>query len=154
MDKVCFIVVKARELLSEDEGVRPDASNPSDDCSTITLTDAADRHFMQELREFIDALDATRWTPSSRSPGSGGAILPPNGARRFGIRTEPGDEYSRLSARDGAAAELYRGRAFGLRRLLRRFRRARGNRRSSGDRRPGLSASRATEIVRAGAMHE
>jgi hypothetical protein len=57
-DKVCFIVVKARELLSEDEGVRPDASNPSDDGSTITLTDAADRPVRQELRQFIDALDA------------------------------------------------------------------------------------------------
>ncbi|MDI9848250.1 DUF3775 domain-containing protein [Rhodoblastus sp. 17X3] len=56
--KVCFIVVKALELLSEDEGVRPDASYPSDDGSTITLTDTANRPVRQELRQFIDALDA------------------------------------------------------------------------------------------------
>ena len=57
-DKVCFIVARARELLSEDVGVRPDASNPSDDMTLITLTDAGDKPARQELREFINALDA------------------------------------------------------------------------------------------------
>jgi hypothetical protein len=30
-DKVCYVVVKARELESEDEGVDADASNATDD---------------------------------------------------------------------------------------------------------------------------
>lgn len=58
VDKVCFIVVKSRELFSEDEGARPDASNPSDDGARVTLTDAADRTVRLELREFINGLDA------------------------------------------------------------------------------------------------
>lgn len=57
VDKVCFVVVKSRELFSEDEGARPDASNPSDDGVRVTLTDAADRTVRLELREFINALD-------------------------------------------------------------------------------------------------
>lgn len=58
VDKVCFIVVKSRELFSEDEGARPDASNPSDDGARVTLTNAADRTVRLELREFINGLDA------------------------------------------------------------------------------------------------
>ena len=57
IDKVCFIVVKSRELLSEEEGARPDASNPTDDGARITLTSAAARTVRQELREFIEGLD-------------------------------------------------------------------------------------------------
>ena len=57
IDKVCFVVAKARELLSEDEGVAPDASNPSDDRAAIILTAAAAAPIRQELREFIGALD-------------------------------------------------------------------------------------------------
>ena len=57
VDKVCFVVVKSRELLSEDEGVGPDASNPTDDRASITLTSAAARPIRQELREFIEGLD-------------------------------------------------------------------------------------------------
>lgn len=57
-DKVCFIITKARELLAGDEGVDPDASNPTDDGSQIALTDAGDATARQELTEFIGALDA------------------------------------------------------------------------------------------------
>ncbi len=57
VDKVCFIVVKSRELLAEDEGLAPDASNPSDDHAAVTLTTAAARPIRQELRDFIEALD-------------------------------------------------------------------------------------------------
>ncbi len=57
-DKVCFIVAKSRELLAEDVGVKPDASNSTDDGFAAILTDAGDRPARLELVEFIDALDA------------------------------------------------------------------------------------------------
>ena len=57
VDKVCFVVAKARELLAGDSGVAPDASNPSDDGEAIALTDAADRPNRAELRGFIRTLD-------------------------------------------------------------------------------------------------
>jgi hypothetical protein len=56
-DKVCFIIAKARELDAEDEGLEPDASNPTDDESRIILTDEAYGPIHQELTAFIDALD-------------------------------------------------------------------------------------------------
>ena len=36
--KVCFVIEKSRELLSEDVGVAPDASNPTDDGERVMLT--------------------------------------------------------------------------------------------------------------------
>jgi len=55
--KVCFVAAKARELLSEDVGLKPDASNASDDGEQSILTDAADFPIRSELVEFIDDLD-------------------------------------------------------------------------------------------------
>jgi hypothetical protein len=55
--KVCFIAAKARELLSEDEGSKPDASNATDDGERSILTDAAYGPVHAELKEFIDDLD-------------------------------------------------------------------------------------------------
>jgi hypothetical protein len=55
--KVCFVVEKSRELLSEDEGVAPDASNPTDDDVRRVLTDAAYAPIHQELVQFIEGLD-------------------------------------------------------------------------------------------------
>ncbi len=55
--KVCFIVSKARELLSEDEGARPDASNPSDDQERSILTDAAYAPIRAEFMQYVDDLD-------------------------------------------------------------------------------------------------
>jgi hypothetical protein len=54
--KVCFIIEKARELLSEDVGAEPDASNPTDDGERAVLTDA-NASFRRELVEFIGDLD-------------------------------------------------------------------------------------------------
>jgi Protein of unknown function (DUF3775) len=54
--KVCFVIEKARELSSEDVGVAPDASNPSDDDERIVLTDA-NNAIRRELVEFIRDLD-------------------------------------------------------------------------------------------------
>lgn len=54
--KVCFVIEKSRELFGEDVGLRPDASNPTDDGERIILTDAADS-IRRELVEFIRGLD-------------------------------------------------------------------------------------------------
>ncbi len=54
--KVCFVIEKARELFSEDIGMAPDASNPSDDGERIVLTDA-NNAIRRELVEFIRDLD-------------------------------------------------------------------------------------------------
>ncbi len=55
--KVCFIIEKAREYLSEDVGIGPDASNPTDDEERVMLTDAAGHAIRRELVEFIRDLD-------------------------------------------------------------------------------------------------
>jgi len=56
-DKVCFVVVKARELESEDEGVEPDASNASDDGFISVLTEEAFGTVRKELSSFVGAMD-------------------------------------------------------------------------------------------------
>lgn len=57
VDKVCFIIAKSRELDAEDEGLKPDDSNPTDDDSRDILTDEAYDTIKDELASFIDALD-------------------------------------------------------------------------------------------------
>ncbi len=54
--KVAFVIEKARELFGEDVGVRPDASNPSDDGERIVLTDA-NTSVRRELVAFLRDLD-------------------------------------------------------------------------------------------------
>jgi hypothetical protein len=56
-DKVCFVIVKARELEAEDEGIRPDSSNPSDDKFVSVLTEAGYSPNRREVAEFIEAMD-------------------------------------------------------------------------------------------------
>ncbi|ATQ68529.1 MULTISPECIES: DUF3775 domain-containing protein [Methylosinus] len=56
-DKVCFVIVKAREIEAEDEGMQPDASNPSDDKFVSVLTEAGYSPNRRELAEFIEAMD-------------------------------------------------------------------------------------------------
>ena len=56
-EKVCFVAAKARELLSEDEGTRPDASNAADDGERSILTDAGDAPVRAELEQFVADLD-------------------------------------------------------------------------------------------------
>ncbi len=57
-DKVCFVVAKSRELLSEDVGAQRDDSNPTDDRFAVVLTNSGDRPARLELVGFINALDA------------------------------------------------------------------------------------------------
>ncbi|MBY6243553.1 DUF3775 domain-containing protein [Methylosinus sp. Sm6] len=56
-DKVCFVIVKAREIEAEDEGLQPDASNPSDDKFVSVLTEEGYSPNRSELAEFIEAMD-------------------------------------------------------------------------------------------------
>ena len=55
--KVCYVIVRARELESQDEGVAADASNPTDDKFVSVLTEEAFSTVRQEVGAFIDAMD-------------------------------------------------------------------------------------------------
>ncbi|CAH1659899.1 conserved hypothetical protein [Chelatococcus asaccharovorans] len=56
-EKVCFIIIKAREFDAKDEVTEPDPdSNPSDDREIAVLEDHADDPVRQELVGFIGAL--------------------------------------------------------------------------------------------------
>ena len=58
VEKVCYIIVKAREFDAKVDTVEPDAgSNPGDDGERIVLEDYADDPTLQELRDAIDALN-------------------------------------------------------------------------------------------------
>jgi len=56
-DKVCYVIAKARELESEDEGAQADASSPSDDKFVSVLREGAHGSVRAELTGFIDAMD-------------------------------------------------------------------------------------------------
>jgi hypothetical protein len=55
--KVCFVIEKSREFLSEDVGMPPDASSSDDDSERTMSTEASDDSIRQELVEFIRELD-------------------------------------------------------------------------------------------------
>ena len=57
--KVCFVIEKSRELLSEDVGMAPNSSNPTDDGERVVLTDA-NNSIRTELVEFIRELDVDK----------------------------------------------------------------------------------------------
>jgi hypothetical protein len=56
-EKVCFVIVKARELECEDEGVEADASNAADDKFVSIMTEEAFSSVRAELKAYIDAMD-------------------------------------------------------------------------------------------------
>lgn len=56
-EKVCFVIVKARELEAEEEGAQPDSSNASDDKFVSVLTEEAFSPVRRELVDFIEAMD-------------------------------------------------------------------------------------------------
>ncbi len=56
-DKVCYLIVKARELESEDEGVEPDASNATDDRFVSALTEENYSPVHHEIASFIHSMD-------------------------------------------------------------------------------------------------
>lgn len=56
-EKVCFIIVKAKEYDAKDETTEPDpGSNPSDDKDIAVLEEHADDPVVEELTSFINAL--------------------------------------------------------------------------------------------------
>jgi hypothetical protein len=58
-EKVCFIIVKAREFDAKEEGDENDVeegSNPTDDNQMSVLEDLPDDPVVEELTSFIDAL--------------------------------------------------------------------------------------------------
>jgi hypothetical protein len=56
-EKVCFIIIKAREFDVKDEVTEPDpGSNPSDDNDVAVLEDHDDDPVVEELTSFIDEL--------------------------------------------------------------------------------------------------
>jgi hypothetical protein len=61
-EKVCFIIVKAREFDVQDETPIDDASNSSDDNFVSVFTDGANSSVRKEAAEFIDAMDVDEQT--------------------------------------------------------------------------------------------
>ena len=58
VEKVCYIIVKAREFDAKVDTAEPDpGSNPGDDDERIVLEDYEDDATLQELRDAIDALN-------------------------------------------------------------------------------------------------
>ncbi|HEY7663663.1 MAG TPA: DUF3775 domain-containing protein [Xanthobacteraceae bacterium] len=56
-EKVCFIIIKAREFDAKDAVTEPDpGSNPSDDKDVAVLEDHRDDPVVEELTAFINAL--------------------------------------------------------------------------------------------------
>ncbi len=56
-EKVCFVIVKAREFDAKDEQTEPDpGSNPGDDKDIAVLEEHEDDPVVEELTSFIDAL--------------------------------------------------------------------------------------------------
>ena len=56
-EKVCFVIVKAREFDVKDETTEPDpGSNPSDDMGVAVLEEHGDDPVVEELTSFIDSL--------------------------------------------------------------------------------------------------
>lgn len=56
-EKVCFIIIKAREFGAKDEVTEPDpGSNPSDDKDAAVLEDHADDPVVEEVTSLIDSL--------------------------------------------------------------------------------------------------
>ena len=56
-EKVCFVIVKAKEYDAKDEVTEPDpGSNPSDDKDVAVLEDHEDDPVVEELTSFINSL--------------------------------------------------------------------------------------------------
>jgi hypothetical protein len=56
-EKVCFVIIKAREFDAKDEVTEPDpGSNPSDDRNAAILEDHDDDPVVEELTSFVNSL--------------------------------------------------------------------------------------------------
>ena len=95
-EKVCFIIVKAREFDAEDSVTEPDpASNPTDDGDVSVLEDHDDDPVLQELTAFIDVLSedeqidlvALTWLGRDDYEASDWATVRDEAARSYNRRT-------------------------------------------------------------------
>ncbi len=65
-EKVCFIIIKAREFDAKEEVSEPDpGSNPSDDKDVEILEDYADDPVVEEITSFVNSLSSTSRSISS-----------------------------------------------------------------------------------------
>jgi Protein of unknown function (DUF3775) len=56
-EKICFVIVEAREFDVKDETTEPDpGSNPADDMAVAVLEEHADDPVVEEFTSFVDAL--------------------------------------------------------------------------------------------------
>lgn len=56
-DKVCFVIIKAREFDVQVEGLEADDSNATDDNFASVFASGKDDSVRKELKAFIDAMD-------------------------------------------------------------------------------------------------
>jgi hypothetical protein len=56
-DKVCFVIIKAREFDVQDEESEADGSNATDDNFASVFTSEKDDSVKKELKAFIDSMD-------------------------------------------------------------------------------------------------
>jgi hypothetical protein len=63
-EKVCFIIIKAREFDAKEEANEPDpGSNPSDDKEAAVLEDREDDPVVEELNSLINSLSEDEQIP-------------------------------------------------------------------------------------------
>jgi hypothetical protein len=122
-EKICFIVVNAREFDAKEVVIiRDEASNATDDAMMSVLEDHADDPVAAELRGFIGAL-----TEGEQARGPGLARPRRRHARRLGgpargSRSPAEQAHGLVSAGNAAAARSSGGCALPVRPLVRRVR--------------------------------
>ena len=81
-EKVCFIIIKAKEFDAKDEVTEPDpGSNPSDDKEAAVLEDHEDDPVLEELTSLINSLSEDEQIDLVALAWLGGTIIPPTGLR-------------------------------------------------------------------------
>jgi hypothetical protein len=124
-EKVCFIIVKAREFDVKDIVTEPDpASSPTDDGMVSVLEDHSDDPIAQELRSFINALTedeqidlvALTWLGRGRCHHRG------LGSVAVGGYAPAQCTDGRISPRQADACRSLGGRTLAVRLLVRRVR--------------------------------
>ena len=95
-EKVCFIIIKAREFDAKEEANEPDpGSNPSDDKEAAVLEDREDDPVVEELTSLIDSLSVDEqvdlvtlaWLGRDNSSASDWAEVRAEAARAHNERT-------------------------------------------------------------------
>jgi hypothetical protein len=95
-EKVCFIIIKAREFDAKDEVTEPDpGSNPSDDKDAAVLEDHEDDPVVEEITSLINSLSvdeqidlvALAWLGRDDYTGSDWSSVREEAARAFNERT-------------------------------------------------------------------